>query len=202
MSGLISQNSLDIRLQKLICCIGTLGGKIADNLSIGSCYTEKLEKLKILIGYLEALECYSISDEDILATGTIKLISIPTSGVEINILVNGISISGIFTTTATGINSQSNALVNQINSYQSTYVATYTLGSQTITLTGLCTNDTISLTTSDEKLTYTVIGFSGGYCSINCLTEDQVLEMFERVSKYCEICFPSAEYNFVSTPEE
>lgn len=194
----ISQQSLDVRLQKLICCIGDLAGQIADSLAIGGCYTEKLQKLKILNGYLEALKCYSIEDEDINATGTLTLTGVASSDLSIEVLVNGISISGIYNTTSTVVGTQASLLTAAINSYQSAYTAVHTIGTGIITITGICSDDPLTVD-ADEGITITATGLTGGHCSTNCLTEEQVLEMFERVSKYCNICFPSAEYNFTNS---
>lgn len=191
----ISQENMDIRLQRLICCIGNLAGDIANSISIGGCYTEKLFKLKILIGYLEALECYSINDEEILASGTIQLNSIVSSGLDIEVFVNGINISGTYTTISTNAANNTRLLGEQINSYQNTYLTTYDSVTRTLTITGKCSNDIITIN-SDDGITSTITGLSGGVCSTNCITEDQVLDMFEKVSNYCNICFPNPEYNF------
>ena len=91
---MITQDNINFRLTHLQCCIGKLGEDITNSISIGNCYLDKLNKLKILVGYFDALNCYDIESEN------------------------------------------------------------------------------------------------------NCLTEDQILEMFERVSKYYNICFPNQEYNY------
>lgn len=191
----ITQDSLDIRLQKLICCIGTLGGEIQGMIAVGNdCYKEKLQKLKILVGYLEALECYSIDDTSVNSTGTLEITK-SSAGLSIEVFVNNISISGIYNTTSTNVVVQAALLTAAINAYQSTYVAVHTIGTGIITITGNCSNEPLTVT-ADVGLDITVSGLTGGTCSTNCLTEEQVLVMFDRVSQYCDICFPSTEYNF------
>lgn len=197
----ISQSSLDIRLQKLICCIGNLAGEVANQLFIGGCFEEKLRQLKILIGYLEALECYSIDEEEIFANGTIILSGLSIAD-EINILINGTSISGIYTVPPDLSINNLEEIISLINSVQSSYIAEFVTGDHItpdhILITGLCSNDILSGTISGIGSIITT-GLSGGHCSLNCLTEDQVLNMFEKVSEYCDICFPSSDYQFTNS---
>lgn len=195
----ITQDSLNIRLQKLICCIGTLGGEIQGMIAVGNdCYKEKLEKLKILVGYLNALECYSL-DEPTLATGYIQLFGSFTGG-SVDVSVNNISISGIYDMTNSSAAVEMTQLAAQINDYQSTYVAEYDVDTNRINITGTCNDQDLSVEEIDKTAWGSgAVGLTGGICVDNCLTEEQVLAMFDRVSKYCDICFPSAQYNFTDS---
>lgn len=196
----ITQDSLDIRLQKLICCIGTLGGEIQGMIAVGNdCYKEKLRNLKTLVGYLEALECYSL-EENTLATGYVQIFGSTTAG-SIEIFINGVSISGVYNMTNSTAAVEMQNLTAQINDYQTSYVASYNSASARIDITGGC-HETQVL--SIEELNKTAwssgaVGLTGGICVDNCLTETQVLTIFDKVSKYCDICFPSAEYNFTTS---
>lgn len=189
---------MDIRLQKLECCLGNLAGEISNQLAIGGCFDEKLEKLKLLTGYFETLKCYSIKS-DTLATGTIQITAIGDG--TINVLVNGITISGIYNVIKNTVCESMSILTQQINSIQSIYIATYTVlntGQCIISLTGKCTNETLSVETTGLN-TVSVSGLSGGNCIGNCITEEKVLDMFETVSEYCEICFPNENYQFTNS---
>ena len=206
----ITQDSLNIRLQKLICCIGTLGGEIQGMIAVGNnCYKEKLKKLKILIGYLEALECYSLAEET-LATATFTFLGTPGTGTgTINFYINGVSISGDFEVIPGTILDNNTALANQINNTQSTYVASIDNDTGNVIITGTCSNFEFSAIIDNNRTGWGIEYTEGigGICVDNCLTEEQVLAMFDRVSNYCDICFPNAEYNFTdslisSTPVE
>lgn len=197
MSNILTQENLDIRLQRLICCIGTLGGEIQGMIAVGNdCYKEKLAKLKILIGYLRALECYSIEDEEVLSTGILSAVRVAINN-SVEIFANGISISGLYTATTGNLNQELYKLALAINAYQNSYVATFNgIGSGTITITGLCSNPPLTVE-ADVAFPLQAIGMSGGICTTNCLTEEQILKMFDRVSEYCDICFPGADYTYI-----
>lgn len=188
---MFNQENYNIRLQKLICCIGNIGGEIQSMIAVGNdCYKEKLEKLKILQGYLEVLECYSL-EEETLSTAIIDISEISGADETIEIFVNGISISGEYITTSSDHDIEEEGLVSQINNYQSVYVAVR--ANSIITITGTCSNNILTALTSNG-VELDITNFSGGNCVDNCVTEDQVLSMFDRVSTYCDICFPNPEY--------
>lgn len=195
----ITQDSLNIRLQKLICCIGTLGGEIQGMIAVGNdCYKEKLKKLKILVGYLNALQCYSLN-EPTLATGYVVIFGIPSGG-SLEVFINNLSISGPYTMTNGTAAYEMQQLANQINDYQSTYVAEYSALDARINITGTCGNPTLSLEEVDKTGWGSgSAGLTGGICVDNCLTEEQVLAMFDRVSTYCDICYPNAQFNFTDS---
>lgn len=199
--GNIDQDSYNIRLQKLICCIGTLGGEIQGMIAVGNdCYKEKLKKLKILVGYLEAIECYN-TQEETNATATFTFTGNPGSGSgSIELFVDGVSISGVFNVVSGTVAYNNQQLADQINNYQSTYLAEVV--DEVITITGTCALSNLTIEEQDRTgWSTTITDFTGGVCAENCLTETQVLSMFDRVSNYCGICFPNAEYNYTDSLE-
>lgn len=198
----ITQDSINIRLQKLICCIGTLGGEIQGMIAVGNeCYKEKLKHLKILVGYLDALKCYNVTEET-NAVATFTFLGDPGNGTgTINFYINGATISGDFEVIPGTILDNNTALANQINDTQSTYVATIDPDTGNIIITGTCSDFTFSDIITENRTGWGIefADGTGGICVANCITEEQVLTMFDRVSSYCDICFPNAEYNFTSS---
>lgn len=195
----ITQDSINIRLQKLICCIGTLGGEIQGMIAVGNeCYKEKLKHLKILVGYLDALKCYNVTEET-NAVATFTFLGDPGSGTgSIEFFVNGVSISGIYNVTTGTLLQNNQWLADQINNYSTDYIAEVVDG--IINITGDCHNHTLDFTDTNRTGWGTMsTNFTGGNCIDNCLTETQVLAMFDKVSEYCDICFPNAEYNFTNS---
>lgn len=198
----ITQDSINIRLQKLICCIGTLGGEIQGMIAVGNeCYKEKLKHLKILVGYLDALKCYNVTEET-NAVATFTFLGDPGSGTgSIEFFVNGVSISGIYNVTTGTLLQNNQWLADQINNYSTDYIAEVVDG--IINITGDCHNHTLDFTDTNRTGWGTMsTNFTGGNCIDNCLTETQVLTMFDKVSEYCDICFPNAEYNFTNSVTE
>jgi hypothetical protein len=192
---MITQENLNIRLQRLNCCIGNLGGEVQGLIAIGdSCYKEKLAILKVLQGYLEALQCYTLNTNVTTASGSITLDSLFVNDEILQVLADGVPIMEPVTLVFDPIYSF-NSIVAAINDY-GTYSAEVAIDFKSMIIASTsCDNPT--LTFLNPITGVTLSGFEGGLCLENCLTEKQILTMFDKVSEYCNICFPNSEYTFI-----
>lgn len=193
----LTQQDLDVRLQLINCCIGEKTADLLAKIKIGAKTVPcKLQELQIMQEMIEILKCYDVTLEEILPFGTID-ISNTDQDATINILINGISISGTYTTTSSTPSTEMIALTAIINNYQDAYIATYNVANHLIEIQSTtCTNGNITITQTG-KISILVTDLSEGVClTDNCITEEQVQAMFNWMAKKCGICFQLPGFNY------
>ena len=200
----ISQQDLDVRLQLTGCKFSQLTNEFADNLKYGrKCIVENQRNLVLLNAYLELLECYKVAliIEEQLSSGSIIF---DYSVVETTTI--SISIDGVLITPPMPINNSAKVddIVNLFNDSQSEIVASSDNGNNNFTLnfSGPCTNATVDVlyTTIKDSITYPV-NITGGVCAVNkiyknCITEEQLALMLDKISKLINICFQPYDFTY------
>lgn len=194
----LNQQDLNVRLQLTNCCVGEKTVNLLAKVKIGSKDVDcKLQELQVLQEMLKYLKCYDVNAVDVLATGTVEINVIP-AGSTINVLVNGISISGLYTRTSAIQSTEMINLTAQINAFQSFYMAVFdplqgAFGKIVIT-SKICNSQLLQATIVNA--TVTLNGLTG-ICSANCLTEIQAQAMFDWISKKCDTCFKSPGFSYI-----
>jgi len=198
----ISQQDLDVRMQLTGCKFGQLTNEFADNLKYGrKCIVENQRNLVLLNAYLELLECYKVAliIEEKLSTGSI------TFSYDIVATIS-ISIGDLLITSPMPISSQSEVgdIVNLFNTNQSEIVVSSDNENNDFTLnfTGPCTDSVIDILydNAKESTTYTV-DVKNGVCASttvykNCITEEQIALMLDKISKLINICFQPYDFTY------
>jgi len=198
----ISQQDLDVRMQLTGCKFGQLTNEFADNLKYGrKCIVENQKNLVLLNAYLELLECYKVAliIEEQLSTGSITL------SYDISATIS-ISIGDLLITRPMPIDNSEeiNDIVNLFNTNQSEIVASSDNGNNDFTLnfTGPCTNSVIDILYEDDKESTTyAVNVEGGVCASttvykNCITEEQLALMLDKISKLINICFQPYDFTY------
>lgn len=197
----ISQQDLDVRMQLTGCKFSQLTNEFADNLKYGrKCIVENQRNLVLLNAYLELLECYKVAliIKEQLSTGSI---SFNFAAASISILINEVEITPLLM-----IEDYYDVeyIVSQFNLNQSEIVASSDNGNSDFTLnfTGPCTNSVIDILYDDgkESATYTV-NVTDGVCASttvykNCITEEELALMLDKISKLINICFQPYDFTY------
>ena len=198
----ISQQDLDVRMQLTGCKFGQLTNEFADNLKYGrKCIIENQKNLVLLNAYLELLECYKVAliIEEQPSTGAITFSY--GIGETISILIGGVLITPPMPINNSG---KVDDIINLFNDNQSEIVAS--LDSQgnefILNFSGQCTDSVINILYDDakESTTYTV-NVEGGICASvieykNCITEEQLALMLDKISKLINICFQPYDFTY------
>jgi hypothetical protein len=198
----ISQQDLDVRMQLTGCKFSQLTNEFADNLKYGrKCIVENQRNLVLLNAYLELLECYKVARiiKEQLSTGSITL------SYDISATIS-LSIGDLLITSPMTIDNSEEIddIVNLFNTNQSEIVASSDNGNNNFTLnfSGPCTNATVDVlyTTIKDSITYPV-AVEGGVCASttvykNCITEEQLALMLDKISKLINICFQPYDFTY------
>lgn len=200
---MVSQQDLDIRLQLSGCKFSELAQRFNKDLLYGrKCVTENRTDLMLLNVYLEMLECYKVDIPEVESVGSFQITTL-SIGYTLEIFVNGVSITGIQTSVTTNRNTTMHTLVAIINSYQSVYTASIdeTGDLHSVILTGPCTGGIVTYETNAEgrEIELELQDLEGGVCEVtydNCLTEDELLVIFDKISDLTNICFQPVGYTY------
>ena len=200
---MVSQQDLDVRLQLAGCKYSDLAQRFNKDLLYGrKCVTENRTDLMLLNVYLEMLECYKVGIPEVESLGYFQITTL-SIGYTLEIFVNGVSITGVQTSVSTNRNTTMTALVTIINNYQSVYTASLDTTSDLyiVTLTGPCTGGIITYETSAQKeeITLKTKNLTDGVCEVtydNCLTEDELLVVFDKISDLTSLCFQPLGFTY------
>lgn len=200
---MISQQDLNVRLQLAGCKYSDLAQRFNKDLLYGrKCVTENRTDLMLLNVYLEMLECYKVGIPEVESVGYFQITTL-SIGYTLEIFVNGVSITGVQTSVTTNRNTTMTALVTIINNYQSVYTASLDTTSDLyiVTLTGPCTGGIITYETSAQKeeITLKTQNLTDGVCEVtydNCLTEDELLVVFDKISDLTSLCFKPLGFTY------
>jgi len=200
---MITQTDLITRLQLSGCKFSELAQRFNKDLLYGrKCVTENRTDLMLLNVYLEMLECYKVGIPEVESVGSFQITTL-SIGYTLEIFVNGVSITGIQTSVTTNRNTTMHALVAIINSYQSVYTASIDTTSDlySVILTGPCTGGVVTYETSANKgqIILTTENLKGGVCEViydNCLTEDELLVVFDKISDLTSLCFQPLGFTY------
>ena len=193
----MTSNNIDIVLTNALCCSANKANELSDLLSKGSlCIESKVRELKILNDSINLLKCYNFGNtaNTILTIGstTFNMNGISVTGKTYNFNINGI-IYNINGDNVTKIFILLNDLLKLAGYYISSYyninsdngIIIYTLNCNIINLT-------VSVTISNGTtiIAPTIINQIGNCIpiSLNCITEDQMIFLTNRIMKYCDIC--------------
>lgn len=200
---MISQQDLDVRLQLSGCKFSDLAQRFNKDLIYGrKCVTENRTDLMLLNVYLEMLECYKVGIPEVQSVGNFQITTL-TVGFTLDIFINGVSITGVQTSVSTNRNTTMHALVDIINNYQSTYIAVInqTGDLHSVDLYGPCIGGTITYTTNATggEIELSTTDLTGGVCAVeydNCLTEEELEVVFDKISDLTTLCFKPLGFTY------
>lgn len=192
----MNQTDLNVRLQLAGCKFSDLAQRFNKDLLYGrKCVTENRTDLMLLNIYLEMLECYKVGIPEVESVGSFQITTL-TIGFTLEIFVDGVSITGLQTSVITNRNTTMTALVNIINTYQSTYTASLdtTNDLYTVVLRGPCTGGVVTYTTDATKgeIVLSTEDLANGVCETeynNCLTEEELSTIIDKISTLTGLCF-------------
>jgi len=203
----ITQQDLNVRLQLTGCAYSKLANEFADNLKYGrKCSIDNEKTLLLLNAYIELIECYKL-DTTIVSTNTTASFNIADymDGGDALLSTVQFIFNGVVVGDAYPVATEEDLLyiVDQLNLLQSDYVVALTgLGifKPTIfTFTGSCSTTTpisVQLYYGERSL-LVPLTLTLGECINgkiikkynNCISETQLLNMFDNISKITGICF-------------
>jgi len=213
----LSQQDLNVRLQKTGCCVGQEAKRLAQYYLYGSeCAEEQLQKVTILNAYLDILSCYQVENTtstnwvyfldftDLLdyyfgTTNTIKII-IGDQIVLDYVAPVEYTLCGLVTYMCGLIEANPNII---------SAVPTCDGKNVSMTITAACNMTPASATVykeydgypNDSEL-YNVPTFTvqSGKCpnngEDNCVTEEQINKIIENISVMCKDCFKPAGFAY------
>jgi hypothetical protein len=209
----ISQQDLTVRLQLTGCAYSKLANEFADNLKYGrKCAIDNEKTLLLLNAYIELIECYKL-DTTIVSTNTTASFNIADymdGGAAllstVQFVFDGVVVGGAY-----AVLSELDLLhiVDQLNLLQSDYVVALTgsgIFKPTIfTFTGSCsTTIPISVILSyGERSELLPLTLTLGECESggikkynNCISEVQLLSIFDKISKITGVCFQPLGFTY------
>lgn len=200
---MISQIDLTTRLQLSGCKFSDLAQRFNKDLLYGrKCVTENRTDLMLLNVYLEMLECYKVGIPEVRSHGNFQITTL-TVGFTLEIFIDGVSITGVQTSVSTNRNTTMHALVGIINNYQSTYTAVIneTGDLYSVDIYGPCAGGELTYTTNATggEIELSITDLKNGVCGVeydNCLTEDELLVVFDKISDLTNICFQPIGFTY------
>lgn len=191
----LNQTDLDVRLQLTNCCIGNLTKELLNKIKLGAKDVDcKLTTLVIIEEMLEYLKCYDTNIINISSTGSLTSYLYDTSYICSMYIGDTLITSGHIDTLV--------HVQNLLTAFDTltgyTTVLTNNGESYTISFTGDCDSEDVRFYVNNNKspVTYTAL-MTGGLCnSGNCLTEVQVLAMFDWISTKCKLCFQYPGFSY------
>lgn len=209
----ITQNDLLVRLQLGGCCAADKLSKIVDQLLYGGCCLEELfHEASQLLMYLEILECYKFPTPETRATASLDTTAWTLTGsgsFTLQFFTNdsfSVTLSG-----QTNIDTALTSIMNTINSGISGYNATYISKIFKVIAPkgrGKIPNGTLQFLFGASgsifvNITPTNIAtFNGGIDGQtlddvhNCITDDKIINIFERIGQICNICFEPLGFTY------
>lgn len=200
----LSQQDLDVRLQKIGCCTGAQAKQLAQYYMYGSeCNEEQLQKLTILNAYLDILTCYKVqTTTDTNWAYQFDLINIKELpiGSVIQIFIGGNLVAQTITrdsNTCEILNALNNALLGN----EDVISSLVNCGGSVATITTIVP---CSMTPAYARAYYEVEGevyyyqypvyiAQEGKCITgdkdNCITEEQIEVILENIAIMCKDCF-------------
>lgn len=163
--------------------------KLAYELSLEAKYGGNIDcclnKLKLLWMWANTMACQYVAVE---SEGFFQLL-VTTPGSEWQLFAGDIAISPVGIVGVAGIpNNVMEAAIDEINDYQSDYVATLdTSGSDyVIRLTGPCSNLKLKIETNNIENRWVISGMSDGHCpDTNCLTDESIKKLIAKIKSTC-----------------
>lgn len=202
---MISQQDLDVRLQLAGCKFSDLAQRFNKDLLYGrKCVTENRTDLMLLNVYLEMLECVKIV-ETVYPTTSFRVSKNTFPGWQAYFTSNGVVISD--TVTLTGVDAtDAELLADSIVDYgaegwSSEYRFVHPVG-EYVDITGPCETPELYINVIISGVTTTVLvpwvteGVCGGYSEDNCLTEEELLVVFDKISDLTSLCFQPLGFTY------
>lgn len=200
----LSQQDLDVRLQKIGCCAGAQAKLLAQYYMYGSeCKEEQLQKLTILNAYLDILSCYKV--QATTATDWVYVVDVDSIkslpiGAQIDVFIGGELIATYITKTTETCNEIGGlnvAISNNPNVISS--IGSCAKSDNTITITVPCNmtpayvKTYYGADTTDYTSYFPVYVAQEGKCITgdedNCVTEEQIEVILENIAIMCKECF-------------
>lgn len=196
----LNQTDLNVRLQRIRCCIASKGATLVDKIKMGSKDVHcKLQELQVIEGMFEAIKCWNIEDSEVLATGEIDVVKLEP-GDSVQVFIGGVAVTPIITSVGGGEVNMMTNIKNYINA-GGIYTASYPAGPRnaSIVIRGTCANEPITIEfEGDPTSVITISGLSGGFCGLNCLTEVEVQAMIDYIATRCDLCFKDPGFDYES----
>lgn len=200
----LSQQDLDVRLQKIGCCTGAQAKQLAQYYMYGSeCKEEQLQKLTILNAYLDILSCYKVqatTGTDWIYVVDVDNIKLLPAGAQIDVYIGGELITSYITKTTEAcneINALNNAILSNPSIISSIDVCNETTKEITITvpcnMTPAYVKAYYQLDATEYTIYFPIYVAQEGKCITgdedNCVTEEQVEVILENIAIMCKECF-------------
>lgn len=200
----LSQQDLDVRLQKIGCCAGAQAKLLAQYYMYGSeCKEEQLQKLTILNAYLDILSCYKVqatTDTNWIYVIDLDQIKLLPAGAQIDVFIGGELITSYTTKTTETCNEiggLNTAILTNSDIISSVNVCNETTKQITVTVPCDMTPAYVKGYYNDGDVDYTsyfpVYVSQEGKCITgdedNCVTEEQVEVILENIAIMCKECF-------------
>ncbi len=191
----MTSENLNIILTNAQCCISKQSVIVSKLLSIGDkCAKNKVEQLKLLIDYVDALRCYNTettSSEFILKTYINSYFQISDSLKTYQIIIDGVSYieqgDGVRT-----IGEIYENIISGISNILSYYTTPEKLIAPTfvyINITAKCDVNSITFNTLQPGPSALFINTVPGNCEIkNCLSEEDYNTIRSNIMNICDIC--------------
>lgn len=202
----LTQQDLNVRLQLTSCAYSNLANSFANNLKYGrKCAVDNEKTLLLLNAYIELIECYKLDEETIPSDTTASFNIADYFGDFVALSTVQFIFDGVVVGDAYPVVTEFDLIyiVDQLNLLQSDYVVALTgsgIFKPTIfTFTGSCST-TIPISVElfyGERSELLPLTLTLGECASggikkynNCISEKQLLTIFDKISKITKICFP------------
>jgi hypothetical protein len=196
----ISQQDINVRLQLTGCAYSKLANEFANNLKYGrKCSIDNEKTLLLLNAYIELIECYKLDSIEIKSIGYYNVETVFVSLFDTyEAYIDGVLMAGPlsildYTELAVFIDTFNTNASIYFPGYSVAYVPS-ALKTIELAFSGPCSGGSVTMVHNLESGSETtVVELTGGVCKgfkyNNCISETQLLNMFDNISKITGICF-------------
>ena len=203
----ISQQDLTVRLQLASCAYSELANSFANNLKYGrKCAIDNEKTLLLLNAYIELIECYKLDSVEVKSIGYYNIETVFVSLFDTyEAYIDGVLMAGplsILDYTELGV------FIDTFNENASIYSPGYSvayvpsaLKMIELAFSGPCSGGSVTMVHNLESGSETtVVELTGGVCKgvkyNNCISEKQLLSIFDRISKITGVCFQPLGFTY------
>lgn len=196
----LTNTDLIVRLQLLGCKYSELTNLFVNNLKYGKdCIEKNQTDLLLLNSYIELLESYRNLDMKGLIWRDYNLAPINT---QVQFFTNDVAMSSNIVLSGVTVEEQLIEITQSINNYSTDYFSYYMLASSkremdTLFINTPCSNPNITVLLNGitkVNLKYSKYGKCSPYN--NCINEEQLQEILDKVSKLTNLCFQPIGFNY------
>ena len=182
---MLTQEIIDNAILKIKGMESSLAWELMKEEEYGGNISCCMFRLGLLWLWRRALSCQVV---EVNAEGVIELsiagVSHPSN---VQVLVDGTSISGLCTLNSTSVSAWLNFIVGKINTYQSNYIATYDSVSGKVYIKGPTSAAFgLQVTTTWPYLTFIVTNASSGVSKSGCLSDTETKSLIGKINGLCQ----------------